>query len=714
MVEILKGRTHRSIVSRVLLMHVLWVFGVYLLIAAGLWWVSTSLIENNLQKQAVQWVAELDTLGTPLYVSKNRTQGSHFDARLKNFPEVAYVRYYNVQGRVLGEYTANKERDVPVVTPEQLDQIASLAGTDRPYLFDDAAADSAYVRLLSPVIIKSMRPDNMFNLDLHDTHREKIKIIGHIDLGMDLGHYREYLIKLLGIGSVVIALMILLSLIFGRYMIKKALAPLTNLQEPLARLARGDIDVLVESSGDEEIIAISNALNTTISALKQRDRVLREMADHDSLTGLVNRAYFIQQVDDELLRIAHGSRSSAILFIDLDQFKYVNDTLGHAAGDRLLIQVTALLKARMREQDVISRFGGDEFTILARNVTKAGALSIAKTINELMRNFYFVENGQSFNIYCSIGITMMDSDGFCAGDLIAQADIACHQAKRRGRNRLHMHEHADQDRQRMEVDVSWSQLINKALREDGFVLYYQPIIDLSGAGAEFYEVLLRMPGSSGELELPSAFLPAAERFGLMLDIDRWVIAHAIEALARFRAVGRDITLSVNLSAQSFEENSVLRHVEDSLRQHNLPAQALILEITEQMAIRHLDRTRESIQSLLDVGCRFALDDFGAGFSSFSNLKNLPADYIKISQPFIENLATDSIDQAMVKSIIQIARSLGRMTVAEYVQDVRTIELLREFGVHYAQGNYIGKAAEQPEMEVFQRYTSKQRPRVVQG
>jgi diguanylate cyclase (GGDEF)-like protein len=710
----MKGRSHRSIVSRVLLMHVLWVFGVYLLIAAGLWWVSTSLIENNLQKQAVQWVAELDTLGTPLYVSKNSTQGSQFEARLQNFPEVAYVRYYNAQGTVLGEYTANKERDVPVVTPEQLEQLASLAGTERPYLFDDTAADNAYVRLLYPVTIKFMRPDNMFNLDLHDRQQEKIKIIGHIDLGMDLGHYREYLLKLLVIGSVVIGLMILLSLIFGRYMIKKALAPLTDLQEPLARLARGDIDVLVESSGDEEIIAISNALNATISALKQRDRALREMADHDSLTGLVNRACFIQQLDDELLRIAHGNRSSAILFIDLDQFKYVNDTLGHAAGDRLLIQVTALLKARMREQDVISRFGGDEFTILARNVTKASALGIAKTINELMRNFHFLENGQSFNIYCSIGISMIDSDDFHAGDLIAQADIACHQAKRRGRNRLHMHEHADQDRQRMEVDVSWSQLINKALREDSFVLYYQPIIDLSGAGAEFYEVLLRMPGANGELELPSAFLPAAARFGLMLDIDRWVIAHAIEALARLRAAGRDITLSVNLSAQSFEENSVLRHIEDSLRQHNLPAQALILEITEQMAIRHLDRTREFIQSLLDVGCRFALDDFGAGFSSFSNLKNLPVDYIKISQPFIENLATDSVDQAMVKSIIQIARALGRLTVAEYVQDARTIELLREFGVDYAQGNYIDKAADHPRMEIFQRYASEGRRRAAQG
>ncbi len=392
----------------------------------------------------------------------------------------------------------------------------------------------------------------------------------------------------------------------------------------------------------------------------------------------------------------------------------MNDTLGHAAGDRLLIQVTALLKGRMREQDVISRFGGDEFTILARNVTKASAMGVAKTINELMRNFHFLENGQSFNIYCSIGIAMIDADRFHTGDLIAQADMACHEAKKRGRNRLHMHEHADQDKQRMEVDVSWSQLIKKALREDSLVLYYQPIIDLSGAGAEFYEVLLRMPGATGELELPSAFLPAAERFGLMLDIDRWVVAHAIEALAGYRAAGRDITFSVNLSAQSFEDNSVLCHIEDSLKLHNLPAQALILEITEQMAVRHLDRTRDFIQSLLDVGCRFALDDFGAGFSSFSNLKNLPADYIKISQPFIENLASDSVDQAMVKSIIQIARSLGRLTVAEYVQDARTIELLREFGVDYAQGNYIGKAEEQPQREIFQRYAPKKRPGIVRG
>jgi diguanylate cyclase (GGDEF)-like protein len=712
MAELMKRLGGHSLVSKVLLMHVSWAVLVYLLSVAGLWWVSSRLIQQYLEKQAVQWVAELDAIGTPLYVSKRNARLTQLQGRLSRFPEIAYVRYYDATGsQLLGDYAADGKRALPALSETLRHQAGALAGGQRPYVFDSAAGSLDYVRLLYPVTIRALRADGLFNFDPDGKHGEKVKVIGYIDLGMDLGYYRDYVKKLLGLGGVLLVLMVGLSLTVGRFLIKRALAPLTGLQQPLARLASGDIDVTVEASGDAEIVAIGNALNATIGALKERNNALHEMANHDSLTGLVNRHFFIEQLNKELALRVVEPHSSAILFIDLDQFKYVNDTLGHAAGDRLLIQATALLKGRMRGHDVISRFGGDEFTILARNVSKNGALEIARTINDIMRNFHFIENNKTFNIYCSIGIAMIDSDQFQSEELIAQADMACHEAKRRGRNRYHMYELADQDKLRMEVDVSWSRLIKQALESDGFVLYYQPMVSLDGTGGEFFEVLLRMRGTEGQMELPGAFLPAAERFGLTLDIDHWVITRAIEVLAQLRTTQRDVRFSVNLGGSSFEDNALLDHIKDCLQRHQVPPYALTLEITEQIAVRYLERARDQVQSLLQLGCRLALDDFGAGFSSLSYLKILPVDFIKISQTFVQHLASDKVDQAMVRSIIQIAKSLRKQTIAEYVQDATTIELLCDYGVDYAQGNFIAAAGAQADAEIFERYTRKRVQRV---
>jgi Amt family ammonium transporter len=271
--------------------------------------------------------------------------------------------------------------------------------------------------------------------------------------------------------------------------------------------------------------------------------------------------------------------------------------------------------------------------------------------------------------------------------------MACFEAKSHGRNRMHLYEEGGEGRKEMAMDIGWFQHIKQILEQDRFRLMYQPIADVIHPDKESYEVLLRMPGPNGEIVLPSIFLPVAQRFGLMTDIDRWVIVHALKALADFRASGRDVIFSINLSGQSLEDASMLQLIKAHLAQNRLPPSRVIFEITEQSAMRYLDKARHLIQGLVDIGCRFALDDFGTGFSSFSYLKQLPVDFIKIDGSFIKNMAQNSMDETMVLSIIQIARSLGKQTVAEFVPDEKTITMLKASGVDHLQGFYIGAPSE---------------------
>jgi EAL domain-containing protein (putative c-di-GMP-specific phosphodiesterase class I) len=271
--------------------------------------------------------------------------------------------------------------------------------------------------------------------------------------------------------------------------------------------------------------------------------------------------------------------------------------------------------------------------------------------------------------------------------------MACFDAKSHGRNRMHMYEEGGEGKKEMAMDIGWFQHIKQIIEQDRFRLMYQPIADVMHPDKESYEVLLRMPGPNGEIVLPSIFLPVAQRFGLMTDIDRWVIVHALKALADFRVSGRDVIFSINLSGQSLEDASMLQLIKDHLAQNRLPPSRVIFEITEQSAMRYLDKARLLIQGLVDIGCRFALDDFGTGFSSFSYLQQLPVDFIKIDGSFIRNMAQNSMDETMVLSIIQIARSLGKLTVAEFVQDEKTSTMLKASGVDHLQGYYVGAPSE---------------------
>ncbi|MFQ5993536.1 MAG: putative bifunctional diguanylate cyclase/phosphodiesterase [Acidiferrobacterales bacterium] len=687
----------RSLVGHIQILQLLLGITVYLLAVAGVWWTANRLSEDYFHQQATQWLIKLDELGTPLYVSGGDTEFSSIRKQISELPELAFVRYYNATGdRILAEYNARplQQSNLPHLSREQLDTLRDIKSPTHPYFLETPAFRPALVRASAPVWVRSIESDGLLEFNLEEQQDEMLELIGFVEVGLDFSQYQGQLLKNIALGSLIIALLLAASVFGGRHVLKRALRPLQDLQKPLARLANGDIDVSVENTGHKEIMAISNALNATISALRQRDESLRHLVDHDQLTGLVNRHCFARKVEEEVARVGREGGSSALLFVDLDQFKLVNDTLGHAAGDRLLIQVANKLKSCLQDDDIVCRFGGDEFTLLARRVDATRAADLAAAIVKFMREFHFVEARQVLNIGCSIGVAMIDSACFAPDELLAQADMACYDAKSRGRGCYSLFTRGTYDPAQMMAYMGWSQKIKQALANNGFVLHYQPIISLANGQTELFEVLLRLP-DNGESLSPTVFLPVAERFGLMLEVDLWVIQNALRSLAKFRARRKTTKFCINLSGHIFEDPRLVDTVCASLEHNDLPPSSVVFEVTEQVAIRYFANANRNMRALMDVGCRFALDDFGSGFSSLTYMKRLPVDFIKIEGSFIKNVSRDSIDQAMVKSIVQIAQTTGKKTIAEYVQDAKSLDILRQLGADYAQGFYIGEPAQTP-------------------
>lgn len=692
------ARQARSLVGDILLAQLLLATVVGGLAIGGLWLISNAVIEDNLRKWAVAWITELEDLGAPLYRTHldDNERFLRIENYIANFPEIMLVRYYAADGEMLFAQSAHggpKPSAVPVLTAEQLSTLRDTSGTDKAYLLDATQEEHALFRASAPVWIESMKPAQLLDLNLKAQPTDNIELVGFVELGLDFSPYQHRLMTSIAIGSLILALALVPLAVLGRHVLKRALRPLSELEAPLARLAAGDTEVEVSSSGHKEIVAIHRALRTTIRALNDRDKRLRRLADYDPLTGLLNRRSFTQKLEEEIHRVG-GRRqaTSALLFVDLDQFKYVNDTLGHAAGDRVLVQAASCLQNGLRTNDIVARFGGDEFAVLLKDVAAEEAKQIAADIVQVMRDTLFVEHGQSLNVLCSVGLSMVGSENFTADDLLSQADMACQESKARGRNRYHCYELSGREQRRRAADVGWSQKIKEALNEDRFVLHYQPIIQLGDGCASIYEVLLRMSDGKRKVIPPAAFMPAADRFGLMVEIDRLVIAKALRALAGFRRSGHDIRFTLNLSGYVFDEPGLVQLIERHMHENDLDPGLVIFEVTEQVAVRHLAQARGLVQDIMRLGCRFALDDFGAGFSSFNYLKHLPSDFIKIDGGFIKNIANEPVDQAMVKSIIQIAHAVGKQTIAEYVQDGVTLEILRALGVDYAQGYHIGKPA----------------------
>ncbi|MGB5440363.1 MAG: EAL domain-containing protein [Gammaproteobacteria bacterium] len=424
-------------------------------------------------------------------------------------------------------------------------------------------------------------------------------------------------------------------------------------------------------------------------------------AEHDPLTGMFNRKYFQEELERSVARVARSGSSCALFYIDLDQFKYINDTIGHAAGDRMLVDIATLLSTHVREGDLLARFGGDEFTLLLYNITQQDVLRAAENFLALCDDYKFADNDMSFNISCSIGVAMIDGATNSAEEILSHADLACHMAKQRGRNRAHLYNPADLDKDGMAADMEWAAQVREMLEHDRFQLVFQPIISVSSGEILDYEVLVRMVCDDGKVILPGGFMPAAERFGLIHSVDRWIVRRAILQLDKLHRRGQMANFSINLSGKAFEDYTLLPLIQDLLNASGLDPSHITFEITETAAIANLAAAEKFISALKDIGCQFALDDFGSGFSSFAYLKHLAVDKLKIDGSFVKGMAHSSVDQAMVESMNQVAHALGKQTVAECVENAETLFILREMGIDRAQGNHIGRPHKVPALFVLQ-------------
>ena len=427
-----------------------------------------------------------------------------------------------------------------------------------------------------------------------------------------------------------------------------------------------------------------------VSRERQYAAKLSYQASHDALTGLINRTEFERRLESALQSAAEQARHHAVMYMDLDQFKVVNDTCGHAAGDQLMRQVATLLLHCLREGDTLARIGGDEFGVLLENCQPEAASRIAEKLRQTLTDFQFAWANLSFNIGVSIGLVNIQQGLFTLAEVLRQADTACYIAKEKGRNRVQVYHADDSELTSRQGEMEWVGRLQRAIDENRFVLYAQDIKPLRGpCGAGVHcELLIRMVDERGKLVPPMAFIPAAERYNLMQAIDRWVLRTALTTLSSIRAdlAREQIDLcAINLSGASINDERFLKFVREQLDHFAVPHHTICFEVTETVAIANLDKAAYFIRELKELGCRFSLDDFGAGMSSFGYLKRLPVDFLKIDGGFVKDMANDPIDRAMVEAINSVGHVMGKQTIAEFVDSEQVIAALREIGVDYAQG-----------------------------
>jgi diguanylate cyclase (GGDEF)-like protein/PAS domain S-box-containing protein len=424
-----------------------------------------------------------------------------------------------------------------------------------------------------------------------------------------------------------------------------------------------------------------------VSESRDLNRRLSYHASHDILTGLVNRREFENRVERALKSAKARETSYALLYLDLDQFKIVNDSCGHSAGDALLGQLGALLKSKIRWRDTLARLGGDEFGVLLESCSLEEAMNTAETLRMAIGEYKFVWEERNFRLGVSVGVVPITADNEDVAALLTAADSACAAAKEAGRNRIHSFQENDIDLMRRRREMQWAARINNALEENRFELFRQTIQPLQAEedGAH-YEILLRMRDENGGIISPALFIEAAERYGITPSIDRWVIRSAFRWLVSEADERERLSLcSINLSGQSLGDEKFLPFVVDQFQMSGIDATKICFEITETAAIASYSQANRFINALKELGCKFALDDFGTGLSSFGYLKHFPVDFLKIDGSFVKEILHDPIDREMVRSINEIGHLTGKRTIAEFAENEEIITMLRGMGIDYAQG-----------------------------
>ncbi len=423
-----------------------------------------------------------------------------------------------------------------------------------------------------------------------------------------------------------------------------------------------------------------------ITERKQAQLELEHLAMHDSLTGLYNRYYFESSLEQMAEDAKRYKRSHALIYIDLDYFKVINDTFGHHRGDEVLREIAQLLNKRVNNVDLLCRLGGDEFAVLIHDIDIDDAKAYAADIQTTIGNCSFELHDQRIHLGSSIGLAAINGLAENAEEYLMQADIALYVAKGRGRNLIHLYDPNDQESEEMRLNINWSQKIREGISDDRIVLYFQPVFDVNQNTISYYEALVRYKDINGHIIGPQNFIPALENTGEMQMLDRRIIDLAISTLKEHPQLKH---IAINLSAQAFKDESLVPSIVKSLKQMEVTPNRLTFELTESASLFNLSITQRVISELHQLGCSFSVDDFGSGFSSFSYLKQLPADYIKLDGSFIQNLHNDEVDQALVRSIVQVIQALGKKAVAEYVENEEILVILKSMGIDFVQGYHIG-------------------------
>jgi diguanylate cyclase (GGDEF)-like protein len=486
--------------------------------------------------------------------------------------------------------------------------------------------------------------------------------------------------------------------------------PIGVLTQAVETIAAGDLNARVQVETGGEFALLERGVNRMAAELKHSYDTLQEkirsatakltwQANHDALTGLLNRNGF----DAALQQAWDNTRQTGVLhcllYLDLDQFKLVNDTSGHQAGDELLRQLAATMRRTLRGSDVVARLGGDEFGVLLHECDAPTGEQLGEKLRQMIGAYRFSWNGRVYQVGASIGLVELDPHWPDTAHLMSAADAACYAAKDAGRNNVRLYRRGDEEVERRRGEMEWVGRLTRAMQAGHFRLYYQPIVALADSAlAPHYELLLRLHDEEFPV-LPMAFIPAAERYQIMPMIDRWVIEHALmQCASGMRAsVDQRVVIGINLSGASLSDVQFQLFIRAAMRENALIAPQFCFEITETAAISNLETVQGLIDDLKALGCRFALDDFGSGLSSFAYLHNLAVDYLKIDGAFVRDMARDPVDAAMVEAIAKVARIMKIRTVAEYVEDQDTIEALKALGVDYGQGHYF--AAPRPLAEL---------------
>lgn len=592
---------------------------------------------------------------------------------------------------------------------EILRDAQQLQGMTYLVMFDEedrriASASSVAIAGQSTLAFLGNLPEDPNRLDFHIAMEIEQQQYGELLIGLDLQFLNKARQEILTQNILLALLGILLTTAVLTGIALWLTRHLSALSSASRALAKGDLFAPLPSAGNDDIGRVVMAFNGMATALNARMKELeaaeltqRELAERllylaesDPLTGLANRARFSTELERALDHVQRGpEHQGALLYFDIDEFKTINDTFGHRAGDDVLLRAANTISKIVRADEMLARLGGDEFVVLAPGADRSGAQALAERIVNAVRGIAFDFSGHQLGLTISLGIALFPEHGDSSESIVSHADAAMYQAKASGKNCWRIYRSDLDDSEQMLHQLGWNDRIQRALDEHRLVLHFQAIHSVQTGAISHFEALVRMidMDTSDALLMPGSFIPAAERSGRIIDIDRWVIRAAIRTLGEEDELP---ALAINISARSFGEPGLADLIRANLAAFHVEPQRLIVELTETAALANMQDAEHFIRDIHALGCTVCLDDFGVGFSSFAYLKHLPADVLKIDGMFIRNLADDPSDQVFVRAIVEVARGLGKKTVAEFVGNAETLVILRGLGVDYAQGYFLSR------------------------